>query len=64
MSKHDNNTQQPAPVQGVDYFHGAALVTADGREIPITETMVQQALAIVAQQDSAAGHTYPAHRVR
>ncbi len=40
----DPGTQAPDP------FHGAALVLPDGREIPITETMVQQALTRLEHQ--------------
>ena len=38
-----NNAQQPA-AQPTDIMHGAALVDAKGKETPITEDMVQQAL--------------------
>ena len=38
-----NNAQQPV-VQHTDIMHGAALVDAKGKETPITEDMVQQAL--------------------
>jgi len=32
-----NNTASPSP------FHGAAIIDEDGREIPITEDMIQRA---------------------
>ena len=35
-------SQPPAPVRD---FHGAAIISADGREIPITEDMVCASLA-------------------
>lgn len=30
-------------------FHGAAVITSDGREVPITEEMVRQALRVLEQ---------------
>lgn len=31
-------------------FHGAAIIDRNGREIPITESMVRQALAMLAER--------------
>ena len=35
--------QDPTKAHNQDYFNGAAIVTEDGREIPITEAMLQAA---------------------
>ncbi len=39
-------------------FHGAAIIDADGREIPITEAMVQQALhSAIERSHASATHS-------
>jgi len=39
-----SNTPQQSVTPPTDIMHGAALVDAKGKETPITEDMVQQAL--------------------
>jgi len=39
-----SNNAQPSVTPPTDIMHGAALVDAKGKETPITEDMVQQAL--------------------
>lgn len=46
------NRNEPAP-QTADPFHGAAIVLEDGREIPITEHMVQDALSTLEHAGDA-----------
>jgi hypothetical protein len=37
-------TNSPTPTQQAQDFHGAALIDAQGREIPITEDMIRHAI--------------------
>ncbi|MFN3714247.1 MAG: PA1571 family protein [Alcanivoracaceae bacterium] len=37
-------TNSPNPTPPVQDFHGAALIDAQGREIPITEDMIRHAI--------------------
>lgn len=42
--------QQP-PVAAESWMNGAALVTADGHEIPITNAMIQEALDALVEEE-------------
>ncbi len=42
---------QPVAAPRVADFNGAALLDENGKEVPITETMVQQAIAELQQPD-------------
>ena len=50
--------QDPTQAQRQDSFNGAAIVTDDGREIPITEAMLQAAFE---QFDATGTMTCPTH---
>ena len=43
-SSRDNQKGEPAPCQ--PDLHGASIVTASGQEVPITEAMIQESLAV------------------
>lgn len=52
MTQGKNNENQKLEVPPPD-FHGAALIDANGCEIPITEDMVQEACRKLDPQDKA-----------
>ena len=55
MRTQQQTLQQP-PVVAEPWMNGAALVTEDGHEIPITDAMVRKALDMLEQEEDWKEH--------